>query len=378
LAVVAVLAVYTAWCGGGGWARRWQQVLTFTAVGLTLSLPWMARNLLHTGDPLFPLISRWHVFQKLPAFDEAATADLLPAFLPTLAGTWWPSDWQTAINPLLLVGIGWWPLARAGPRQEAGRWTALLLLVVDHQVGLIGRYALPAWAWCAAFAPSGVALPTALRPWARRGSFALVALLAVMSSAFLAPRLPLLLGQVTTDQYLRQHTPLVAAYDWLVNCPEPGPILLVDPRGFRCPRDYLAVYPRAVPYCLTQLPDMPPAQQQSLLLKTGARLLMWNFHNPTEAESVMEWEVRDLPPTACSLHDLSEKGLLRDMPVPILASALTGRGCRLEGGTVWLSDQATGLRDGHPIRAALRGLAALGGPVLYAEDGVVIQRLRVP
>ncbi len=158
------------------WPRRLRATAAAAGLAAVFSSFWWARNLLQTGNPVFPLLWRWlggrgwterddGRFLALTREGVGGLGDALHGFVKVLV----PPD-----------GLGWWvvvaiplasvPLLVRSDRRRTAAWTGLTVLLALAgwlATSQTTRYALPGATFLGVLAAAGLgAMDRKLRPWA--------------------------------------------------------------------------------------------------------------------------------------------------------------------------------------------------------------------
>jgi hypothetical protein len=186
LAALSTLVLVATWVQerdvvGGPLARVWRilrPVATFAVVGLLVGSPWLIRNLLVAGDPLFP----YHLgplFPGGPGWDAGRTVYMeghgwgvsalwralaLP-FETILLGQQGSAEFDATLGPLLLLllPLGALTIGPRRPRGQGGRWATRLGAMTNHWLYWpLGLCALITLCWAEELARSGVAMQSRL------------------------------------------------------------------------------------------------------------------------------------------------------------------------------------------------------------------------
>jgi hypothetical protein len=283
--------------GGLGALRRGALVVT----GATLAFaPWLARNAIVTGDPVYPFLSK--VFAAPLAAhgmaDVARVAALIPgsgwehptaAQLATLT-TFAPVGDAGAIGPayLALLPVAAWAAWR-GRRGLGGVLAATAVAAVAGWAAgpPTGRYLLPALVPLAALAGTGAqrALGVAPRP-ARRWLAGLLAAVVVWSALggttpLELSRLACTLGRGSADEIMARYASYWPAVR-VVNerLPDDARVLLVgESRAMYLDRDVVLDDPFVTPLLVTLAEAQPSAEAVAAeLQRRGITHLLFNRH----------------------------------------------------------------------------------------------------
>jgi hypothetical protein len=260
LAAGAALLLHT-------WRRREKllaRILIFGAAAIIAPLPWFIKNVLTTGNPLYPLFFesgamtavRHGVYQVIPPYGTWQDLVFLP-FWATYMGHEGADGYGAAIGPLLL-GLGllaWLGWRKLLPEQRAALENATVFAVVGVMVWAVGNQfsgfliqtrfyfaVFPAFAFLAASgyrALSSMQLPQVRL---RRILSALVLLVLILNTvdvsvfAFRQRAPQTVLGIESSQSYLTHnlgwYSPAVEA---LLELPEDEKVLLLlEPRGLYC------------------------------------------------------------------------------------------------------------------------------------------------
>ncbi|MBW2146065.1 MAG: phospholipid carrier-dependent glycosyltransferase [Deltaproteobacteria bacterium] len=254
--------------GGGGSASALRDALVFTAGSLMLFLPWCIKNVLQTGNPLYPL------FLSVLGGPEYVSYGPVPGALLYRKWMYGEQWWQTLLAPLRMFFQGqddvpryfdgilspalvvFLPIVlwRGGPRY---RWLLFGFCVlygtfVFFRGGDIRvRYILPLVPFLAILAAQGVVRFWRLlqgHPVARAALGFLVVALMVQNSAYCldffrkVDPMPLVRGKETREEYIRRRVPDYSIMSYAnAHLPEDTRILFLfmGNRGYYCERDYV-------------------------------------------------------------------------------------------------------------------------------------------
>jgi len=245
-------------------APFFQNLFYLAGAALLVSLPWLIRNWVNTGNPVYPFIFqggamdavRIGVYQGLPAWGDWRDVLLLP-WRATVVGSESAEGYSVSIGPLLLglAALSWISHRKLNPDQHAGLENAAWIACLGIFVWVIGNQAsgyliqtrmyfsiFPAFAVLAAYGYSGISrleIP-GLRP--ARIIQALIVLvfglnlLEVFISFARTGALSVVLGLQTEQQYREANLGWYSiAMDTIRDLPSDGKtILLYEPRGFHC------------------------------------------------------------------------------------------------------------------------------------------------
>ncbi len=248
----------------GIWQKRApiKPILLFLTGAILPVLPWLIKNLIATGNPLYPYFSfagsfsaeRAAILQSLPPFGNWLDLVLLP-FRATTVGVDGMAGYSHSIGPLLLIlGVFAWikyDSSEQNPLLSIARWvgvTGLIVWAAANQFnGILVQtrmyYVLfPVFAVLAAAgfqALASLSLPRLKLDWLISAFVLLVMILALVQnlSGFIQSNaLNYFSGSMTTGEYLSHNLGWYApAMEKVRTLPESEKtLLLYEPRGFYC------------------------------------------------------------------------------------------------------------------------------------------------
>jgi hypothetical protein len=134
--IAAPLAILPLFARGSRWTVRFRNAAVYALSCVVAFTPWMIRNLLSTGNPVYPLA--YSVFGAKPElWDEQMEAMWQRATGSAEAEQNAAPTWQRAVERTLaepLMGPAVFALAAIGALRRRDRWTLALLLVLLLQV----------------------------------------------------------------------------------------------------------------------------------------------------------------------------------------------------------------------------------------------------
>lgn len=254
--------------GDGSPAKALQDAMIFSVGSLLLFLPWCIKNIIQTGNPLYPFL------QSVLGGPEHVSYGPVPGVLLFRKWMYGEPWWQSLLAPLRMFFQGqddipryfdgvlspslviFLPIAlwRGGPRH---RWLlfgfcALYVTFIFFRGGDVRiRYVLPIVPFMAILAAQGVVRCWRLlqgRAAARVALGLLVVALMVQNTAYYLDLfrkedpLPLLRGEESREAYLRRRVPYYGIMAYAnEHLPEDARILFLfmGNRGYYCERDYL-------------------------------------------------------------------------------------------------------------------------------------------
>ena len=245
-------------------APFFQNLVYLAGAALLVAMPWLIRNWVNTGNPLYPFFIpggamdavRIGVYQGLPAWGDWRDLLLLP-WRATVIGSESAEGYSVSIGPLLLglAAFSWIGHRKLNPDQHAGLENAAWISCIGILVWVIGNQAsgyliqtrmyfsiFPAFAILAAFGYYGISrleIP-GLRPVRIIQALIILVfglnLLEVFITYTRTSSLPVVLGLQTEQQYREANLGWYSvAMDTIRDLPSDGKtILLFEPRGYHC------------------------------------------------------------------------------------------------------------------------------------------------
>ena len=296
-AVPIAVAVFAAQATGA--VRRLQRLALAGLGGLLSFGPWLLRNAVATGDPVYPFLAgRFPPHGAVAAADLAEVAAKIPGIgwsrpgLAQLASltTFSPVGDAGSIGPayLALLPLAAWAAWRGRRSFAAVLAAAWLAATAGWAAGPpTGRYLLPAVAILAVLAGVGVqralrAAPRAVRPWLTGGLAAVLAWSALGGTTPLElSRLACTLGRGSTDEIMTRYAsywPAVRLIDR--ELPAGAKLLLVgESRTMYIDRDVVVDDPFVTPLLVTLAESAPSARAIAAELRgRGVTHVLFNRH----------------------------------------------------------------------------------------------------
>lgn len=260
-----------------GWAaRRRAAAVGAVAAGAAVALPWYVKNLVVTGNPVYPLATSIFGGKLWGAADAAWWPQSYAGYGPT---AWWKAPlfplmfvlepgryekgYSLSLALLLLAPVGAVVGGRVARRLGVGILAYLVLWTAAmHQ---ITRYLVLVLGLAAPLAAIGLLWCLARRDWWRRaalGVAVLTALAAAATTAVFAYQVgPGVAGTISQARYVQRLTGSYDALHWLdVRLPPDGRVLVFGVRNlYWLDRPYVAYYPPlfapgdGAPYALRQM-----------------------------------------------------------------------------------------------------------------------------